>query len=254
MERFALTRHSRAGLCTAVPAGLAWGAAPVPGTHVPSWILASPAGLRVEVRPCTLTCRARFWNPQTAEDVPNASRRYPVTAIQNPARDVSPGLGIGNCVESRRDGRNRVACYFSRVSHNRISLRVHCIFSTKSRDCHIPSDLQDRAWAFIGGIARNIGLTAIAVGGVMDHVHILVLLPPTVALSSAIQRIKANSSRWIHEQTSRPFEWQEGYAAFSIGISQTDATVQYILHQREHHAREGFGEEIARILAKHGGA
>jgi putative transposase len=140
---------------------------------------------------------------------------------------------------------------FPDVSHNRVSLRVHCIFSTKDRDCTIPQDLQDRAWAFIGGIARNIGMTAIAVGGIADHVHILLLLPPTSALSAAIQKIKANSSRWIHEQTRRPFDWQEGYAAFSVGIAQTDATVEYILHQKEHHQRRGYTEELARILAKH---
>ena len=137
------------------------------------------------------------------------------------------------------------------VSHNRVSVRVHCIFSTKDRDCRIPADLQARAWAFIGGIARNIGATAIAVGGIEDHVHVLLLLPPTMALSAATQKIKSNSSRWIHEQTGRRFEWQEGYAAFSVGIAQTDQTVEYILHQREHHARSGFAQELARILAKH---
>ena len=94
-------------------------------------------------------------------------------------------------------------------------------------------------------------MTAIAVGGISDHVHVLLLIPPTIAVATAIQKIKSNSSRWIHEQTGRPFEWQEGYAAFSVGIAQTDATVDYILHQKEHHARQGFGEELARILAKH---
>ncbi|MGB9106933.1 MAG: transposase, partial [Terriglobales bacterium] len=112
--------------------------------------------------------------------------------------------------------------------------------------------LQDRAWAFIGGIARRCGMTAIAVGGIADHVHILLLLPPTITLAEAMQKIKANSSRWIHEQTGKPFIWQEGYAAFSVSISQTDATVDYILHQKEHHQRHGFGEELAKILARHG--
>lgn len=136
------------------------------------------------------------------------------------------------------------------MSHNRVSLRVHCIFSTKNRS-GMPSELQDRAWAFIGGIARNIGMSAIAVGGIADHVHILLLMPPTATVASAIQRIKANSSRWLREQMRRPFEWQEGYAAFSVGIAQTDATVEYILNQKEHHARRGFAEELAKILAKH---
>jgi putative transposase len=138
------------------------------------------------------------------------------------------------------------------VNHTRVSLRVHCIFSTKDRTPTIPNDLQDRAWAFIGGIARRCGMTAIAVGGMADHVHILLLLPPTMTLAEALQKIKANSSRWIHEQTGKPFTWQEGYAAFSVSISQTDATVDYILHQKEHHQRRGFGEELAKILARHG--
>jgi putative transposase len=97
------------------------------------------------------------------------------------------------------------------VNHTRVSLRVHCIFSTKNRDHTIPDDLQDRAWAFIGGIARRCGMTAIAVGGMANSVHILLLLPPTIA--TAVQKLKANSSRWIHEQTARPFKWQEGYSA-----------------------------------------
>jgi REP element-mobilizing transposase RayT len=96
------------------------------------------------------------------------------------------------------------------------------------------------------------GWTAIAVGGIADHVHILLLLPPTMALSTAVQKIKANSSRWIHEQTGRRFEWQEGYAAFSVSISQTNATVDYILRQKEHHQRREFGEELAKILKRHG--
>ena len=139
-----------------------------------------------------------------------------------------------------------------RVTHTRVSLRIHCIFSTKHRDHAIPQDLQDRAWAFIGGIARRCGMTAVAVGGMTDHVHILLLLAPTVALATAIQKIKANSSRWMHEQTGRKFEWQEGYAAFSVSISQMDATVEYILNQKKHHQRRGFGEELAKILVRHG--
>lgn len=137
------------------------------------------------------------------------------------------------------------------MPHTRVSVRVHCVFGTKNREHRIPCDLQPRAWAFIGGIARNLDMTAISVGGVADHVHILLLLPATIPLATAIQKIKANSSRWMHEQTGREFQWQDGYAAFSIGISQTDATVRYIERQREHHARRGFGEELARMLARH---
>lgn len=135
--------------------------------------------------------------------------------------------------------------------HSRVSLRIHCVFSTKDRRPSIPADLQPRTWASIGGIARNLASKAIAVGGVADHVHILLLLAPTATLAETIQKIKANSSRWLHQQTGKPFHWQEGYAAFSVSISHTDATVAYILNQREHHKKRTFDAELAAILKKH---
>ena len=94
-------------------------------------------------------------------------------------------------------------------------------------------------------------MTAIAVGGIADHVHILLLLPPTMPLAEAIQKIKANSSRWLREQTGRPFQWQEGYAAFSVSISHTEATVGYILNQRKHHEHRSFDQELTAILKRH---
>lgn len=138
------------------------------------------------------------------------------------------------------------------MKHTHVSLRVHCVFATKGRVPSIPDRLQPRLWAFMGGIARRLGMKAIAVGGIQDHVHILLLLPATIALAKAVQTLKANSSRWVHKVTGRPFEWQEGYAAFSVSISQTDATVAYIRKQREHHAQRAFDEELARMLEKHG--
>jgi len=137
------------------------------------------------------------------------------------------------------------------MRHTHVSIRIHCVFSTKERRPSIPEDLQPRLWAFIGGIARRIGAKAIAVGGMSDHVHVLLLLPATMALAKAVQTLKANSSRWLHETTGKPFEWQEGYAAFRVSISQTDATVAYIHNQREHHARRGFDQELALMLEPH---
>lgn len=136
------------------------------------------------------------------------------------------------------------------MNHTRVSLRVHVIFATKDHRPAIPQDLQQRTWEVIGGIARNCGMKAIAVGGFSDHVHVLLLLPPTIPLATAVQKLKANSSRWLHEQTGCRFEWQEGYAAYSVSISQTDKTVAYILHQREHHRNRAYTEEMARILAR----
>ena len=136
------------------------------------------------------------------------------------------------------------------MRHTHVSIRVHCVFSTKERRASIPEAIQPRLWAFIGGIVRRVGMKAIAVGGTSDHLHVLLLLPATITLAKAVQTLKANSSRWLHEATGKPFEWQEGYAAFSVSIPQTDATVAYIRNQRQHHAKRGFDEEFARMLAR----
>ncbi len=105
----------------------------------------------------------------------------------------------------------------------------------------------------MGGVARSKGMKAIAIGGTADHVHILLSIPPTIAVAKAVQLIKASFSKWVHEKThNKLFAWQEAYAAFTIGISQVDATVRYIQNQEAHHAKEGFEEELVRFLKRHG--
>jgi len=117
----------------------------------------------------------------------------------------------------------------------------------------ITPNLQQRLWPYLGGIARANKIAAIEVGGVEDHVHILLSLPPTLSISKAIQFLKGNSSKWIHETFSehRTFEWQEGYGAFSIGVSGIEATVEYIRKQAVHHRTLNVREEFIEFLKKH---
>ena len=119
--------------------------------------------------------------------------------------------------------------------HTRTSLLVHYVFSTKHRLPLIPVDMQPRLWAYVGGIARTNNMKALAVGGMPDHLHVLLSLPPDMAASKAIQLVKAGSSKWMHQQQRTRFEWQVGYGAFTIGISQIKRTVDYILNQGKHH-------------------
>ena len=112
------------------------------------------------------------------------------------------------------------------MGHSYISALFHCTFSTKDRKKQITADLQSRLWAFMGGIARENGMKALIVGGTDDHAHVLLSLPATMPVAKAIQLIKGGSSKWIHDTFPQHagFCWQEGYGAFSIGISQMEQT------------------------------
>src|SRR5436190_23232945 len=83
--------------------------------------------------------------------------------------------------KSRRDGT---------MSHSYSSNRIHVIVSTKERQKSISDELQPKLWAYMAGIARNQGFEAIIIGGVKDHVHALLLLPPRLPLAKAIQFLK----------------------------------------------------------------
>jgi putative transposase len=140
------------------------------------------------------------------------------------------------------------------MSHSYISSLFHCVFSTKDRRKTITSDLEERLWKYMGGIARENKMKALQIGGVEDHVHLLLSLPSTIAVSKAMQLIKGGSSKWIHDTfpQHQDFEWQEGYGAFSVGISQVDDTKLYIVNQHEHHRTKTFQEEFIAFLERHG--
>jgi REP element-mobilizing transposase RayT len=134
-----------------------------------------------------------------------------------------------------------------------ISSYVHCVFGTKERRRLITPELRDRLWPFLGGIARQNKMKAIEIGGVEDHVHILLSLPSTMAISKVLQLMKGGSSKWIQETYSehRPFAWQEEYGAFSVSVSQLDKTIEYIKGQEAHHRKMTFQEEFLALLKKH---
>jgi putative transposase len=97
-------------------------------------------------------------------------------------------------------------------------------------------------------------MKTLAIGGASDHVHVLLSLPATLSVAKAMQLLKGNSSKWIRETfpKMRSFAWQEGYGAFSVGVSGLDATVAYIRNQTEHHRTRSFRDEFVAILKKHG--
>jgi REP element-mobilizing transposase RayT len=134
-----------------------------------------------------------------------------------------------------------------------VSSYHHCVFSTKERRPLITPDLQERLWPYLGGIAREHKMTALEIGGVADHVHILLSLPSSMALAKGLQLIKGGSSKWVHDTfpEHRMFGWQVKYGSFSVSFSQMDNIVEYIRNQAEHHKTMSFKEEFIALLRKH---
>ncbi|MBN8597855.1 MAG: IS200/IS605 family transposase [Planctomycetes bacterium] len=131
------------------------------------------------------------------------------------------------------------------------NINVHIIFSTKNRAPQIDSAFADRLYSYIGGIARKLDCQMLAAGGIEDHIHLLIGLHPTVAISDLVRDIKANSSKWLHEDVKTAFEWQRGYAAFSVSESIVPHVRAYIAKQREHHAHKSYEEELIAFLERH---
>ncbi len=115
----------------------------------------------------------------------------------------------------------------------------------------IPSDMKERFWSYVAGICKHERIFVHAIGGMEDHIHLLLQIPPTLTLAKAVLAVKSNSSRWI-KQRVHEFAWQEGYGAFSVSKSNIAAVVRYIQDQEKHHKRMSFEEEFVALLKKHG--
>ena len=130
--------------------------------------------------------------------------------------------------------------------HSFTSCLMHCVWATKERQPFIKSELSSRLWPYLGGIARESKMRALSVGGVEDHLHVLLSIPSTLCIAKAVQLLKGNSSKWTHEtfEEFSDFEWQEGYGAFSIGLSGIKETTKYIENQHAHHRKLSFKQEL----------
>lgn len=132
-------------------------------------------------------------------------------------------------------------------------LLYHAVFLTKNREPLIVQDMRPRLHGYIGGIVRNQRGSLLAIGGVEDHLHVLFRSRADAALSDLMRDLKGDSSKWVHETfPSRPFAWQEGYAAFSVSASARDKVIAYIENQEDHHRTRTFGEELRALLDAHG--
>ena len=133
------------------------------------------------------------------------------------------------------------------------SLQYHLVFSTKNRARHIDVGWQPRLHEYLGGIIRTMGGISLVVGGVRDHVHMLVTLKPVHRISDVLRDLKKSSSKWVHDEIGqREFAWQEGYGAFTVSRSNIPSVKKYIEHQEDHHRKRSFRDEYRELLRRHG--
>jgi REP-associated tyrosine transposase len=139
------------------------------------------------------------------------------------------------------------------VPSTHLSLHYHVIFATKDHASSIDPKWRNDLHAYLGGTIRTLGGHPEAIGGVADHIHLLVGLRATHCLADVMREVKAVSSRWVHETIGfRLFAWQEGYGAFTVSASQRDVVRDYIERQEEHHRRKTFQEEYLALLERSG--
>ena len=133
-------------------------------------------------------------------------------------------------------------------------LGIHFVFSTKNRTPVIDEKINDRLYAYIGGIIRELGGTLLEINAVPDHIHFYVHMPKTVSVSKFMEIVKANSSKWVHSTfpAKNDFGWQDGYDAFSVSKSSENSVIQYIQDQQNHHREKSFQKEFIDLLNKYG--
>jgi putative transposase len=131
-------------------------------------------------------------------------------------------------------------------------LTFHIIWSTKNRLPFITPEIRDRLYAYIGGIIKKESGKLICIGGIEDHVHLLISLHPNVTISSVVRAIKAKSSSFVKDILKQdPFSWQDGYGVFSVSSSAIERVMHYIDHQEQHHQTTTFQEEFVLFLKHH---
>lgn len=139
------------------------------------------------------------------------------------------------------------------MSSTYYSLAFHLVWSTKHRRASIDDGWRTRLHEYLGGTLRGLDGQPLGVGGVADHVHLLVGLKPTHTLADVVREVKKASSTWVHDEIGlQDFSWQEGYSAFTVSPTARPQVHTYISNQEQHHRQRTFREELLLLLEKAG--
>ncbi len=132
-----------------------------------------------------------------------------------------------------------------------LSLHYHNVFSTKERRPFIAPAWRTQLHDYLGGTVNGLGGFSQRVGGVADHVHLLVGLKATHCLAEFMRELKKATSVWARENHEPEFAWQDGYAAFTVSASKRAVVREYIENQEAHHAKRDLVSELKELLEKH---
>ena len=138
------------------------------------------------------------------------------------------------------------------MSHTYTQILYHLVWSTKERAPLILPQFQEPLYKYISEILKNLGALYIKIGGMPDHIHILVEIPATIAIAKLVRETKVSTSKWMKKNSvqSQDFSWQEGYGAFTISRSHLKPVVEYIQNQAKHHEKRSFRDEFLALLYK----
>lgn len=130
---------------------------------------------------------------------------------------------------------------------------LHVVFAVKGRKSLIQNAFRDDLYAYIGATLKNHDAYPLAVGGWVDHIHLLFSMPLTRSISQQVGAIKAISSKYVNDRRllHERFEWQSGYAVFSCSTAHRSNLINYIKNQEEHHKKVTFRNEYLSIMEEY---
>jgi REP element-mobilizing transposase RayT len=130
---------------------------------------------------------------------------------------------------------------------------IHLVFSTKNRQPFFRNlELRTRLHAQLGGISKTLGCAPILTGGIEAHVHMLARFGRTITQAEWVKELKRVSNLWLKDEFSLAgFEWQGGYADFSVSESNLEHVRRYIADQEGHHRKISFQDELRELLRRH---
>ena len=140
------------------------------------------------------------------------------------------------------------------MANTYIKIYLHIVFAVKNRAAMLLPTCRDKVHAYMTSALRGMGHVPIIVGGVSDHVHILMSYTPTQPLADMIRDLKINTTKFINGQrlVSSHFAWQSGYGCFSYSPTHVEQVRNYILNQENHHRKVNMRDEMKNIFAKFG--